>query len=117
MTSLELEPRKAARWRENVHEAGLGDVADVIVGDASASLRSLTGRFDLVLIDAWKDDYETHFGLVRPLLEPGASWSRTTSGTTVGGSLPTSRPDRSDPTLSSLTLSVGNGLEVTSILS
>ena len=72
VTSLELEPQKAARWRENVHEAGLDGVAEVIVGDASASLRALTGQFDLVLIDAWKDDYETHFGLVRPLLQPGS---------------------------------------------
>ena len=25
-----------------------------------------------MLIDAWKDDYEEHFGLVRPLLRPGS---------------------------------------------
>ena len=117
VTSLELEPQKAARWRENVREAGLDAVADVIVGDASASLRALTGQFDLVLIDAWKDDYETHFGLVRPLLQPGSLVVADNVGDHRGRLAAYVEARQSDPTLSSLTLPIGNGLEVTSILS
>jgi predicted O-methyltransferase YrrM len=117
VTSLELEPQKAARWRENIHEAGLDDVAEVIVGDASASLRSLTGQFDLVLIDAWKDDYEAHFGLVRPLLQPGSLVVADNVGDHRGRLAAYVEARQGDPTLSSLTVPIGNGLEVTSLLS
>jgi predicted O-methyltransferase YrrM len=116
VTSLELEPEKAARWRENVREAGLETVAEVIVGDASASLRSLKGQFDLVLIDAWKDDYEEHFGLVRPLLTVGSLVVADNVADHQGQLAEYVKARQSDPTLSSVTLAVGNGLEVTSIL-
>ena len=116
VTSLELEPKKAARWRENVSEAGLDAIAAVIVGDASASLRSLTGQFDLVLIDAWKDDYEAHFGLVRPLLEVGSLVVADNVGDHRGRLAGYVEARQSDPSLSSLTVPVGNGLEVTSVI-
>jgi predicted O-methyltransferase YrrM len=116
VTSLELEPQKAARWRDNVRDAGLDAVAEVIVGDASASLRSLTGQFQLVLIDAWKDDYEEHFGLVRPLLSPGSLVIADNVGDHRGRLAAYVEARQSDPTLSSVTVAVGNGLEVTSIL-
>ena len=116
VTSLELEPTKAARWRDNIRDAGLDAVAEVVVGDASASLRALRGQFDLVLIDAWKDDYEEHFGLVRPLLRPGSIVVADNVGDHRGRLAAYVEARQSDPTLSSLTLAVGNGLEVTSIL-
>ena len=116
VTSLELEPEKAARWKTNVRDAGLDEIAEVIVGDASTSLRSLSGPFELVLIDAWKDDYEEHFGLVRPLLRPGSVVVADNVGDHSGrlGAYVAAR--QNDPTLSSLTVPIGNGLEVTSII-
>lgn len=116
VTSLELEPTKAARWRDNIHEAGLDTVAEVVVGDASASLRALRGQFDLVLIDAWKDDYEEHFGLVRPLLPPGGIVVADNVGDHSQRLAAYVEARQSDPSVSSVTLAVGNGLEVTSIL-
>ncbi len=116
VTSLELEPQKATRWRDNVREAGLEGVAEVIVGDASASLSSLTGQFDLVLIDAWKDDYEEHFGLVRPLLVPGSLVVADNVGDHRGQLAGYVEARQNDRTLSSITVPIGNGLEVTSIL-
>jgi predicted O-methyltransferase YrrM len=116
VTSLELEPQKAARWRDNVRDAGLDTVAAVIVGDASASLQALEGPFDLVLLDAWKDDYEEHFGLVRPLLRPGGLVVADNVGDHRGQLADYVQARQGDPTLSSITLPIGNGLEVTSIL-
>ena len=117
VTSLELEPEKAARWTVNVRDAGLGDLTEVMVGDASASLRALRGPFDLVLLDAWKDDYEEHFGLVRPLLEPGSMVVADNVGDHSGQLAAYVAARQSDPTLSSLTVPIGNGLELTSVLS
>jgi predicted O-methyltransferase YrrM len=116
VTSLELEPEKAARWLENVRDAGLDEIVEVVVGDASASLRSLAGPFDLVLLDAWKDDYEEHFGLLRPLLGPGAVVVADNVGDHSGRLAAYVAARQGDPTLSSLTVPIGNGLEITSIL-
>lgn len=116
VTSLELEPQKAARWRDNMRDAGLDAVAEVIVGDASASLQALAGPFDLVLIDAWKDDYEEHFGLVRPLLRTGGLVVADNVGDHRGQLADYVEARQGDPTLSSITLAIGNGLELTSIL-
>jgi predicted O-methyltransferase YrrM len=42
------------------------------IGDALDSLRALTGPFDFVLIDLWKDLYVPVFELLHPKLAPGA---------------------------------------------
>lgn len=116
VTSLELNPNKVAAWRRNVADAGLGDVASLVVGDAYASLRGLEGPFDLVLLDTWKDDYEPLFALIRPLVRRGGivvADNASDSADRLGGYLDARRDD---PTLSSVLLPVDNGLEVTSIL-
>ena len=51
----ELEPAKAAKARAHLAEAGLANVADVLQGDARETLKSVTGRIDLLLLDGLKD--------------------------------------------------------------
>ena len=117
VTSLELNPTKVAAWRRNIADAGLDDVASVIEGDAYETLRTLTGPFDLVLLDTWKGDYENLFALVRPLVARGgliAADNATDSAETLGGYL---AARRADPTLSSVLIPLDNGLELTTILS
>ncbi len=115
--SLELDPLKCEAWRRTIGEAGLGDWADLVEGDAHAALAGLAGPFDLVFLDAEKDDYERLFGLARPLLELGA--------VVVADNI-LSHPDplalyaaarQADPTLESVTLPLDRGLEVSSVLS
>ncbi|HEU5432087.1 MAG TPA: class I SAM-dependent methyltransferase [Thermomicrobiales bacterium] len=70
VTGTELLPERAAAANANLAAAGLGDVARVIAGEARTSVAALVGPFDLVFIDAEKDDYIGHFeavvGKVRP---------------------------------------------------
>ena len=72
MVSLEHDPGSCAAWRANIVDAGLEEWAELVEGDAHETLRGTEDVFDLVFLDAEKDDYETLFGLARPLLEPGA---------------------------------------------
>jgi predicted O-methyltransferase YrrM len=70
VTGTEVLPERAAAANANLAAAGLADIARVIAGDARATAAALNGPFDLVFIDAEKDDYIGHFeaviGKVRP---------------------------------------------------
>ncbi len=68
----EIEPSKHARALANLEEAGLADVADVRLGDATQTLRELPEPVDLVLLDGWKDLYLPVLELVTPRLRRGA---------------------------------------------
>src|SRR5213083_86127 len=56
--SLESDPRKTEAWRANIAAAGLDDWADLVEGDAHETLAGIDDVFDLVFLDAEKDDYE-----------------------------------------------------------
>ena len=116
LVSLEHDPEKCAAWRANISDAGLAEWAELVEGDAHATLRDTQDVFDLVFLDAEKEDYEELFGLVRPLLEPGAlvvADNVTSHAETLAAY---SAARQSDPTLSSMTLPVDRGLEVTIVL-
>ena len=49
-----------------------------IPGDAFESLEQLDGPFDLVFLDAWKDDYEALFELARAAVRR-VPWSSPTT--------------------------------------
>jgi len=49
----ELVPEKAARARRNLEEAGLADLVDIRVGDASDTLAEIDGPVDLLLNDGF----------------------------------------------------------------
>src|SRR5213593_1840949 len=70
--SLEHDPAKVEAWRRNVEEAGLEEWAELREGDAFELLPQLDDVFDIVFLDAEKDDYEDLFRLVRGKVEPGA---------------------------------------------
>ena len=57
VTSLELDPVKCAAWRTSVADAGLDEWAELVEGDAHETLRGTEDVFDLVFLDAEKDDY------------------------------------------------------------
>jgi len=69
----ELEESKWRIAQKNLADAGLGDIADVRLGDALETLGDLpAGGVDLVLLDGWKDLYLPVLKLVEPSLRPGA---------------------------------------------
>jgi caffeoyl-CoA O-methyltransferase len=71
VTGTEILPERAAEANRNLAEAGLGAVAQIVPGDARATVANLPGPFDLVFIDAEKDDYVDHFATVAGRVRPG----------------------------------------------
>jgi caffeoyl-CoA O-methyltransferase len=71
VTGTEILPERAAGANGNLAAAGLDAVARVIAGDARATVASLPGPFDLVFIDAEKDDYVDHLEAVIDRVRPG----------------------------------------------
>src|SRR5581483_9674028 len=70
--SLEQDPAKVEAWRRNVADAGLEEWAELVEGDARDTLERIEDVFDVVFLDAEKEDYETLFALARGKVEPGA---------------------------------------------
>ena len=115
VVSLEHDPRKTEAWRRNVAEAGLEEWAELIEGDARETLPAIEDGFDIVFIDAWKDDYETYFQEARARLEPGGVViADNASSNPVVQAYSAAR--QADPALVSVTVPLGNWLEVTTIL-
>jgi predicted O-methyltransferase YrrM len=71
LTTLEYVPAKAAALRRRIAEAGVESTVTVQEGDAVSLLPRLAGPWDLVLVDAWKEDYPAYFDLVFPNLRVG----------------------------------------------
>jgi caffeoyl-CoA O-methyltransferase len=115
VVSLEQDERKVEQWRRNIADAGLDEWADLVVGDAKETLPVLEDGFDLVFLDAWKDDYEVLFELARTKLDPGGvvvADNVTTSSTVAAYAA----ARQADPTLVSVTVPIGHGLELTTVL-
>jgi predicted O-methyltransferase YrrM len=114
--SLESDPRKIQAWRANVAEAGVEGTATLLAGDARQTLPTIGDVFDVVFIDAEKEDYEAFFGLARPKLEPGAlvvADNVISHQETLGAYC---RARQADPTLESVTVPLDRGLEVSVVL-
>lgn len=116
VVSLENDPAKAEAWRRNIADAGLDEWAELVEDNALAALGRIDDVFDVVFLDAEKDDYERLFALARGKLEPG--------GLVVADNV-LSHPDplaqysaarQADPTLVSLTVPLDRGLELSIIL-
>lgn len=72
VTGTEIETSKAAIARQNLMDAGLDDVTDVLVGDALTTLADGAGPIDYVFLDGWKDLYLPVLRLLEPRLRSGA---------------------------------------------
>jgi predicted O-methyltransferase YrrM len=116
LVSLEQDPAKCAAWRANIASAGLEEWAELVEGDAHETLARTEDVFDLVFLDAEKDDYEALFGLARPLLEPGALVVADNVLSHVESLGAYSAARQADETLSSVTVPLDRGLEVSVVL-
>ena len=114
--SIENDPAKCESWRRNVEEAGLADWAELVEGDAHGQLLDFEDIFDVVFIDAEKEDYERYFELARPKLEPGGLIvaDNVLSHEETLGSY--SRARQADPELVSVTVPLDRGLELSVVL-
>jgi predicted O-methyltransferase YrrM len=114
--SLEHDRRKIEAWRRNIADAGLDGWAQLVEGDAFETLPSIEDVFDVVFLDAEKDDYEQLFRLARSKVEPGAlviADNVLSHEETLGAY---SRARHADSTLESVTVPLDRGLELSVIL-
>jgi caffeoyl-CoA O-methyltransferase len=114
--SLEHDPRKCEAWRRNVADAGLDGWADLLEGDAFALLPAIDDVFDVVFIDAEKDDYERLFELARGKVEPGGLIVADNVLSHAETLAAYSAARQADPTLESVTVPLDRGLELSVVL-
>jgi predicted O-methyltransferase YrrM len=114
--SLENDPAKIEAWRSNIDEAGLSDWAELVEGDAFETLRRIDDVFDVVFLDAEKEQYEALFTEARTKLEPGAVVIADNVLSHVDPLAAYSEARQSDPLLESVTVPLDRGLEISVLL-
>src|SRR5436189_4542173 len=108
--SLERDRECIADWRRNIADAGLEETAELVEGDARETLPMIDDVFDVVFVNAANEQYEELFQLAREKLEPGALVIAADALRAY------SEARQADPTLSSLTLPLDRGLEMSVVL-
>lgn len=113
VTTIEAAADKAGMARANFSRAGVAEVISLREGSALDVLTTLTGPFDLIFLDADRPNYLAYLNLLLPLLRPG--------GLLVTDNVVSHAHEltdflarlKSDPSLDSVTVPIGNGEEVT----
>ncbi|MGZ4352958.1 MAG: O-methyltransferase [Gaiellaceae bacterium] len=116
VVSVERLPHKIEAWRRNIADAGLEDWAELLEGDALEVVPAIDDVFDVVFIDAEKDDYEQLFQVARTKVEPGGlivADNVLSHAEALGGY---SAARQSDPSLVSVTVPLDSGLELSVVL-
>jgi predicted O-methyltransferase YrrM len=72
VVTLEIDPDRARQAREFLSRAGVAERVELVEGDARETLAGLSGPFDLLFVDAAKDQYERYIELAEPLLSERA---------------------------------------------
>jgi predicted O-methyltransferase YrrM len=114
--SLESDPRKIEAWRQNIADAGLEEWAELVAGDAHETLATIDDVFDVVFLDAEKDDYERLFQAARSKVEPGALFVADNVLSHADPLARYSAARQADPTLESVTIPLDRGIEVSAVL-
>ena len=105
--SIEIEPARQAAAGQRLASLGLGDRVDFVLADAGQVLAQYDA-LELVLIDCEKEDYERFLALLR--LAPGALV--VADNILSHGLVDYVRAVRSYAGVESVTLAIGQGLEV-----
>lgn len=71
VVTLEYSPRHAEVASANLVRAGVADRVDIVLGPALDTLPGLTGEFDLVFIDADKENNSAYLSWAVRLARPG----------------------------------------------
>jgi len=113
VTTMELQDYKSKHAREMAEQAGLASHIDFRVGDAVKMIGELSFGLDFVLVDLWKDLYVPCLEAFYPKLNAGAI--------VVADNMRVPDPEaaklyvravRAKPGMTSVTLPVGSGIEV-----
>jgi caffeoyl-CoA O-methyltransferase len=72
LITIEIHTNEAELARENIREANVRPTIDVITGDAEEVIPKLSGKFDMVFMDADKTENMRYLRLVEPKLRKGS---------------------------------------------
>jgi len=72
LTTMDADPWKVELATENFKRAGVSDMITIVQGDARENLKSLSGTFDFIFIDAAKEQYLDYLKIIEPLAAPNA---------------------------------------------
>jgi predicted O-methyltransferase YrrM len=114
--SLERDQACISDWRRNIAAAGLEETVELVEGDALETLPKIDDVFDVVFLDAANKQYEELFGLARGKLEPGALVIADDVVLHADTLLSYSQARQADPALSSMTVPLDRGLELSVVL-
>jgi caffeoyl-CoA O-methyltransferase len=122
VTTLEVDPDTAAIARRNIDDSGYGDRIELIVGDALQTLDRLDGPFDLIYIDAWKNDYPAYYDRVLPklaergvivcdnMLQSGRAFDATANDDSTRGVRTLAQQVNADERVHNVLLTIGDGV-------
>jgi caffeoyl-CoA O-methyltransferase len=116
VVSLEHNPAAAEAWRRNIADGGLEEWAELIEGDAFETLPNIEEGFDVVFLDAEKEDYERLFELARAKLEPGGLVVADNVLSHSDTLAAYSQARQADDSLESVTVPLDRGLELSVVL-
>ena len=71
LVTIDCNPEMEEFTKPYFEEAGLNKKIQMIIGDATEIVANLQGPFDLVFIDADKENYLSYFKMVFPKVSPG----------------------------------------------
>jgi predicted O-methyltransferase YrrM len=122
ITTLEVDPENAAIAARHIEASPYADRIELIVGDARETLSQLDGPFDVVWIDAWKDDYPFYFSALRDKLSPrgviaadnlfraGATLDTSNQDSGTLGLRKYAEQVQADPDFDNVLLTIGDGV-------
>jgi caffeoyl-CoA O-methyltransferase len=124
VTTLEVNPDTAAIAQRNIAESGFGDRIELIVGDALQTIDRLEGPFDLIYIDAWKNDYPAYYDRLLPklaergvivcdnMLQSGRAFDATADDDGTRGVRTLAQQVNADQRVHNVLLTIGDGVMV-----
>ncbi len=71
LTTFEIDRERARVASANFKRAGVSDIVEIVIGDAVAETKKVSGEIDIVFSDADKDNYLTYWRTLSPLLRKG----------------------------------------------
>lgn len=71
LITLEFNPKRAEEAQSNLQEVGLDSIVDIRVGNALDAISKCSEIFDIVFLDAEKDEYRRYIELALPKIRAG----------------------------------------------
>lgn len=71
VVTIDVDPRRQAIAREHLAKDGLADRAEFVLAPGLEAIPRLEGPFDLLFLDAIKEEYQGYLDLALPKIRPG----------------------------------------------